>query len=158
MPRQAYGCFSNFSRHEIEMDGKIWKTSEHYYQAQKTTDPTIREIVRNCPTPKEAAQFGRSLPMREDWDEIKYDIMRTIITAKVYQHPNIKELLLSTGEEELVENSPKDYIWGCGRDGSGCNELGKIFMEVRAAFKEPQEWIGDVFNELRKDLNLDEWP
>ncbi len=30
-----YGGFSNFSAHSIELDGKHWATTEHYYQAQK---------------------------------------------------------------------------------------------------------------------------
>lgn len=30
-----YGCFSNFSAHPIAVGGKVWPTSEHYFQAQK---------------------------------------------------------------------------------------------------------------------------
>jgi len=39
--------------------------------------------------------------------------------------------LLSTGDAEIVENSPIDYYWGCGANGSGKNRLGIILMEVR---------------------------
>jgi predicted NAD-dependent protein-ADP-ribosyltransferase YbiA (DUF1768 family) len=31
----------------------------------------------------------------------------------------------------IVENSPFDDYWGCGKDGSGQNKLGQILMEVR---------------------------
>jgi ribA/ribD-fused uncharacterized protein len=48
--------------------------------------------------------------------------------------------LLSTGNQLIVENSPVDYYWGCGADGSGKNMLGKILMEVREILrKEEQE-------------------
>ncbi len=36
--KDKYGEFSNFSRHGIEQDGKWWKTTEHYFQAQKFID------------------------------------------------------------------------------------------------------------------------
>ena len=39
--------------------------------------------------------------------------------------------LLSTGERKLIEDSPVDYYWGCGEDGSGVNMLGKLLMELR---------------------------
>ena len=44
-------------------------------------------------------------------------------------------MLLATGEEELIENAPGDYYWGCGRTGTGLNMLGKILMEVRNALR-----------------------
>ena len=30
-----YGCFSNFSPHTFNLEGKVWITSEHYFQSQK---------------------------------------------------------------------------------------------------------------------------
>jgi ribA/ribD-fused uncharacterized protein len=50
-------------------------------------------------------------------------------------HREIREVLLSTGDEELVENAPSDYYWGCGKDGSGLNRLGQILMAVRAELR-----------------------
>ena len=42
-----------------------------------------------------------------------------------------KEMLLSTGEEELIEgNTWNDRFWGVC-DGMGENNLGKILMAVR---------------------------
>jgi predicted NAD-dependent protein-ADP-ribosyltransferase YbiA (DUF1768 family) len=40
-------------------------------------------------------------------------------------------LLLSTGNATLIEDSPMDFYWGCGSDGTGKNMLGKILMEYR---------------------------
>ncbi len=51
--------------------------------------------------------------------------------CKFQTHRDIRDILLSTGNAEIVENSPIDFYWGCGADGSGKNMLGKILMEVR---------------------------
>ena len=111
-----YGCFSNFSPYEVEIDGITYQTSEHYYQAMKTLDETAREEIRNAPSPKIARQLGRKALLREDFDGVKNDIMRTVLKAKFTQHPNLHEILLDTGEEELIEQAPWDSYWGGGPD------------------------------------------
>lgn len=131
--KEKYGEFSNFSKHGIELDGKWWSTIEHYYQAQKFSDENYREKIRNTSSPKIAATMGRSreMPIRKDWEEVKDDVMRKAVLKKFQTHQELTELLLATGNEEIVENSPYDYHWGCGVDGSGKNALGKILQEVR---------------------------
>ncbi len=57
--------------------------------------------------------------------------MRQGVLQKFKTHTDIYEILLSTGDELIVENAPKDYYWGCGADGSGKNKLGLILIEVR---------------------------
>ena len=132
---KPYGCFSNFSRHGFELDGFWWVTSEHYFQAQKfvDTDRLWADKIREVKTPKDAAKMGRSRshPLRSDWEEVKDEIMKQAVLQKFQTHGDIREVLLSTGEMLIVENSPIDYYWGCGKDGSGKNRLGEILMEVR---------------------------
>jgi ribA/ribD-fused uncharacterized protein len=131
--QEPYGCFANFSRHGFELDGKYWKTSEHYFQAQKFVGTPFEEQVRLVETPKEAAIIGRdrNLPLRKDWEQIKDDVMRKAVLKKIEIHEMIKLVLLETGDEEIIEDSPVDYYWGCGANGSGKNMLGKILMEIR---------------------------
>jgi ribA/ribD-fused uncharacterized protein len=133
-----FGCFSNFSRHGFELDGKYWSTSEHYFQAQKFAGTEQELHVARAKTPKEAAQRGRnrSFPLRSDWETIKDDVMRRAVLKKFETHEEIREILLGTGDEELVENAPGDFYWGCGADGTGQNKLGKLLMEVRATLRE----------------------
>jgi len=130
--REQYGCFSNFSPHGFELDG-WWHTSEHYFQAQKFIGTPYVAHIRQLKTPKEAATMGRNrkLPLRPDWEQVKDDIMRQGVQRKFETHPDIRDILLSTGNELIVENSPTDYYWGCGADGSGKNMLGQILVEVR---------------------------
>lgn len=131
--REDYGCFSNFSSHGFELDNLYWHTSEHYFQAQKFIGTPHLEAIRLVKTPKDAAKMGRERkrPLRVDWEIVKDDVMRKAVLAKFKTHTNIREILFSTGDEEIVENAPGDYYWGCGADGSGKNMLGKILMEVR---------------------------
>ncbi len=127
-----YGCFSNFSRHGFELDGLYWMTSEHYFQAQKFPNTPHLEEIRLAKTPKQAAIMGRDrrLPLRPDWEQVKDDVMRSAVLRKFQTHADIREILVSTGDEELVENAPGDYYWGW-KDGTGRNMLGIILMEVR---------------------------
>jgi ribA/ribD-fused uncharacterized protein len=135
--RDAYGCFSNFSPHVIELKDKRWPTSEHYFQAQKYAGTEHEELVRLAKTPKQAAEIGRdrSRPLRQDWEQVKDDIMREAVRQKFLTHLDIQRVLLDTGEEELIEATTNDYYWGCGTNKTGRNMLGKILMEIRAEIR-----------------------
>lgn len=135
--REQYGCFSNFSPHGFVLDELYWSTSEHYFQARKFIGTPYLEKLRLVKTPKEAANMGRqrTLPLRSDWEDVKDNIMRKAVFSKFSTNKDIQGILLSTGNEKLVENSPIDYYWGCGADGSGKNMLGIVLMEIRQQLK-----------------------
>lgn len=135
---EPYGCFSNFSAHPFELDGALWPTSEHYFQAQKFAGTEHVEVVRLAPTPMQAANMGRERerPLRTDWEAVKDDVMRRAVLAKFSQHADIREILLATGDEELIENTTNDYYWGRGTKGNGKNMLGIILMEVREQLRQ----------------------
>lgn len=133
---EPYGCFSNFSPHGIEIRGTYWSTVEHYYQAQKfvgSVDAAIIPIIYAAETPEQAAALGRcsTRKLRSDWDVVKTEVMKEAVLKKFLTHAEIRETLLATGDNLLVENSPNDYFWGCGADKTGENCLGKILMSVR---------------------------
>lgn len=133
-----YSCFSNFSPHGFELDGLWWPTNEHYFQAQKFPNHPWGDQIRKAKTPKEAKKMGRDqrYSLRLDWEEVKDEIMKRGVSRKFETHAAIREILLSTRDELLVENSPIDYYWGCGADGTGKNRLGEILMIVRSELKE----------------------
>jgi ribA/ribD-fused uncharacterized protein len=159
--REAYGCLSNFSKHSIIVDGKMYSTTEHYYQSKKFEDPVYQEIIRTLKTPREAKDIasgdkpylvdGIETPMpklRSDWESVKYGIMKDALRHKVQQNPEVRKTLLETGSEEIAEDTPYDYIWGIGVDGSGKNLLGKAWMEIRDELRNGGEaskkWEGSV--------------
>lgn len=128
-----YGCFSNFSPHPITIDGKEWKTSEHYFQAMKFLDPKLQQRACDIKSPMDVALFGRdrSLPLRPDWDEVKDDIMRRAVLEKVIQNKFVFDQLLSTQNLEIIEHTKNDAYWADNGDGTGKNMLGIILIETR---------------------------
>jgi ribA/ribD-fused uncharacterized protein len=138
---EKYGCFSNFSKHPIFLDGQHWKTSEHYFQAQKFENKKDRLDVQRAKTPGEAARIGRdrNRELKSDWEEIKDDVMRKAVRAKIMQHPQVKETLLSTNDAIIIEHTKNDSYWADGGDGSGKNMLGKILMEIRDELTKPRQ-------------------
>ena len=133
----AYGEFSNFSPHPIELKRRRWPTAEHYFQAQKFMGTEHEEAIRRLNSPMIAARMGRNraLPLRADWEAVKDDVMREALRAKFTQHPELKSLLLSTSSAELVEHTRNDRYWADGGDGSGKNRLGQLLMELRDELK-----------------------
>ena len=136
-----YGCFSNFSPHFIYYGDLYWPTVEHYYQAQKfsgSPERELMEIIRQAKTPEEAAATGRDpqRKVRSDWEAVKKQVMWTGVWTKFSTHKDIQAILLATDEESIVEDSPNDYFWGCGKDNTGLNQLGKILMAVRAKIRQ----------------------
>lgn len=130
---EKFGEFSNFSNFPIVIQGMLWKTSEHFFQANKFLDTETYIKVMDAESPLIAASIGRnrSNKLRKDWELVKVSIMQTCVLEKFSQHKCLKELLLSTGEQIIIEASPYDYYWGEGADGTGKNMLGKILMETR---------------------------
>ena len=128
-----FGCFSNFAPYPVQMAGQVWPTSEHYFQAQKFQEVEHQEKIRQTRSPMIAARMGRDRkkPLRGDWESVKVGIMRDVVRAKFTQHDDLRKILLSTGNAQLVEHTKNDSYWGDGGDGSGQNVLGRILMEVR---------------------------
>ncbi len=146
--RQRFGYMSNFHPAPIRIDGEVWPTTEHYYQAQKSPDLAYRQAIRSAATPGEAKRLAatpgpelphdsaswfvrhNSLP-RPDWADVKLAVMREAVLAKFTQNTELGDALRATGSADLVEDSPSDSFWGMGRDGAGQNWLGRVLMEVR---------------------------
>ncbi len=135
---KPYGCFSNFSPHSIELDDQWWPTTEHYFQAQKFADTPYAELIRMAERPCRAAERGRDrrYPLRQNWEGVKDEIMFKAVLRKFETHEDIREILLGTGDEEIVERTTHDYYWGCGTEGSGKNMLGQILVRVREILRE----------------------
>ena len=136
--KEPYGEFSNFSDFGfLDEDGVYWPTSEHYFQAQKFASKQLREKIRLYHSPLDAALEGRKSnnPLRDDWEQVKDDIMLYAVYQKFSQNSVLKDLLLSTNDLEIVEHTVNDSYWGDGGDGSGKNMLGQILMRVRLMLK-----------------------
>lgn len=80
----------------------------------------------------------RQVSIRKDWDVVRDNVMRRIVYMKFAQNPNLKKLILETGDKLLFEHTHRDAYWGDGHPrgdasihGNGKNMLGRILEEVR---------------------------
>jgi ribA/ribD-fused uncharacterized protein len=102
-----------------------------------------RELISKIESPAQVKNFGKKLSLRKDWEEVKYHIMLWGVREK-FKNDDLRDLLLSTGDEELIEgNSWHDNFFGvckCGSCyGKGQNNLGKILMKVREELRGVQK-------------------
>jgi len=108
---------------------------ENAYQAAKFIDKSM-QIKFSQITPFEAVKFWEdNHSYREDWHEIKLEIMKNLVTQKFTHNPELSRMLVSTGDAILEEgNDWGDIYWGIC-DGIGENNLGKILMNIREKLK-----------------------
>jgi len=130
-----YGFLNNFKKARMYLWGKWWNNVETPYQAAKCVSEEEKELFYKVATPREARDLGQKVKMRSDWDQVKDNVMYECCLAKFLQHPDLRAQLMATGDEELVEDSPIDSYWGCGKDGNGRNQLGKTLMRIREELK-----------------------
>lgn len=132
-----HGFLANFSPHPVTIKGTQWPTAEHYYQAQKHAGTPLEDEVRLASTPLQAKVLAsdKARPPRPDWEQVREAVMRAVVRAKFTQHAELREALIATGEEELIEKSDDPY-WGSGADGKGLNLLGRILMDVRQSLRD----------------------
>lgn len=140
--RGEYLFLSNFF---IESNGL---SNEHHFQAAKTQDVEAQTLILRATTPKEAkrlaqakgmqelsAKLGREISLREDWDEVRLEVMRDLLKRK-FSDPTLRQKLLQTKNANLIEgNFWHDTFWGvcnCSRHlGQGDNHLGELLMQLR---------------------------
>lgn len=133
---------SNFYECYVSFEGLTYRSVEHAYVAAKTTDPILRLGIQGIDTAGKVKQFGRTIEIRHDWDNVKLAVMETLLREKFAQN-YFKNLLLKTDLQELVEgNSWHDRFWGVCRCGTcnnkGENNLGKLLMKIRTELQEPR--------------------
>ena len=130
-----YYQLTNFYLAAILLAGKIWPTSEHYYQAAKFTDMELQKQIREKDYPRQALELAHQNKdkVRSDWNNINLGMMAQAVYQKFLQHEDLKKLLIDTGNNVLIEDAQeKDKFYGAGPDYKGQNYLGRILMAVRA--------------------------
>jgi len=134
----ALDPLASYSRHGFDLDDEHWPSVEHYYQAMKFEDESIRTQIRDAGRPEAAQKLAKKhrRRIRSDWKRIRDTIMTRGVYIKCRTHPDAAEALLATGDEKILENSQYDYYWGCGRDGRGENAYGRVLMEVRSKLRD----------------------
>lgn len=153
----------------IVFEGRKYISTEHLFQAMKyiiqpqteALSSYISEIAK-CSSPYKSKILGgmthshrkwaqelsqiitthqnQGVKIHPNWNNIRRDAMRLILWVKFETNPKCRRVLTSSHfDSELIESSPYDSYWGCGRDGKGMNWLGRTLMEIREAIRQGLE-------------------
>lgn len=130
--KDEYYFLSNYYPCKVIYNNMRYMNNEAAFHAQKDPNRVIEFIFLN---PSNAKKLGRQVQLREDWEEVKDNIMYEINKAKFTQHKDLADKLLATGNQILIEgNTWKDTYWGM-YNGYGKNKLGEILMRIREELK-----------------------
>lgn len=125
--------FSNMRRFDepLTYQGVNYWTSENFFQAMKTKDLGIREQIALM-NPYKSKTFARTVDLREDWQEIKINVMRYALRHKFSEHTRWGRFLKESKEELIEFNNWGDEFWGVDIfSENGANHLGKLLTEIR---------------------------
>jgi ribA/ribD-fused uncharacterized protein len=122
------------SPHPFQLDGYLWPTIEHYYQAFKFDDSDYQMKILAAETAAQAKNLGNALLKRKraDFKQVRTTLITRAAYTQAKTYKSISDRILETGSEKLVENSQFDYYWGCGRDHRGDNHYGQTMMKIRS--------------------------
>lgn len=134
-----YYFLSNFYEAPVIWNGITYQNNEAAFQSAKIL--SSRECFADL-DPSSAKKLGRKVQLRNDWEDVKDEVMYEICKAKFSQNSGLKRRLLETDNEYLEEGTTgwHDNIWGnCScekcKNIPGENRLGKILMRVREELK-----------------------
>ena len=140
-----YACRTNFKRTEsIETE---FPTSEHAYQAAKAVYMEDADRIAEADTPDQAKRRAHQITCREDWDQVKDEIMLQVVRSK-FKNPEMRRRLMITAIEGYdgfcEDNYWHDNYWGnctCEKckDIPGQNKLGLILEKVRQEIIDGEE-------------------
>ena len=143
---------------------KPWKTTEHYFQAQKfISDKSLQDQIRNIRAPTAVIKIAgkNSQKTQSAWrTSAKQQVMLDALIAKFTQDEVSKTGIMKTKNNLLIENpnqeNHSDPYWGIssGRIPSsipnqpdhliynyqGLNMLGQMLMYVRAVILNKKPW------------------
>uniref|UniRef100_A0A7S1ISA0 NADAR domain-containing protein n=1 Tax=Eutreptiella gymnastica TaxID=73025 RepID=A0A7S1ISA0_9EUGL len=127
-----YGVFHSYTLYGVFIDGKDYPTLEHYYQAMKFTGTGLSEQIRMAPSPAAAVQMANhsTHAVRGDWEGVKYDCIERGIYAKFTQHPELRDILMSTGHSRLNERRRVSDSWDRITPESLCETLSKVRRQL----------------------------
>lgn len=144
--KDPLGDFSNFAvGMPIKIHGFEIQSSEHLYQAMRFPHlPDVQFQILDADSPKTCKTVAREHEgsSRNDWDEIRVDVMRWVLARKILANTKRMENVFKLSKDlPIVEFSKADSFWGAGPewDGSeilkGRNILGCLLAELRKEFR-----------------------
>lgn len=150
---ECFGGLSNMAGgYPLSINSVRILTSEALYQACRFPHlPDVQKLIIGQASPMTAKM--KSKPYRKDsradWDMVRVSIMHWCLRVKLVQHwEKFSGLLLSTGDQPIVEESYRDPFWGAkpidAETLQGANILGRLLVELREQLRDPEAhmlWI-----------------
>lgn len=131
--RGEYAWLSNYADCKITIKGIEYQSVENAYMACKNSSPEWKEFCRTK-SAAEAKRESKKILLRDNWDEVKLDVMLYCLRQKFAQEP-YRTKLIETGQQNIIEgNYWNDTYWGVDlkQDPNwGENHLGRIIMKIR---------------------------
>ena len=134
-----------------DKDGVVYNSAEQYMMAQKAllfNDDIYSEIMVEEDM-QSIKNLGKKVKNFQQiiWDEKKEDVVYDANYLKFSQNESLKEYLLSTCRDTIIEANPNDIIWAtglCSTDKNLCN---------------PSKWRGEnllglILEKVRDELRL----
>lgn len=142
-----HGPLSQWYSSPFTINGRTYLTAEHWMMAEKArmfNDTLAEEEIFLTVKPSEAKKIGRNVRNYNDekWASERYDVVVRGNIYKFSQNEKLQDILMDTGDQILVEASPRDTIWGIGlvaeepdaldpNKWKGQNLLGFALMDAR---------------------------
>ncbi|KAL5487586.1 hypothetical protein ACEPAI_5694 [Sanghuangporus weigelae] len=131
----GYGGLTHLSPHQVVYKRKLYPTAAHLFEAHRFLDfrNDIAARVRKAVTLADLEAVLRTVQefTRPDWEEVLLDMMEDALYHKIVQHEDLCEILLGSGNAELIYADPTDPFWGEGAHDEGANELGRALIRIR---------------------------
>ena len=145
------GWPSQWHPSSFTVDEVAYTCAEQFMMAEKARlfgdTATLARILATA-SPREQKALGRKVTPFDAsrWDAACREVVYRGNVAKFTQNADLRDLLLATGDDTIVEASPLDRVWGIGlaeddpraSDPSqwrGKNWLGEALMQVRATLR-----------------------
>jgi len=145
------GPFSQWYPSLFEVEGIKYNCTEQYMMVKKAGlfgDENAQLKIMASDDPREQKRIGRTVEnfVPERWNVVAKDIVFRANMAKFTQNPECFAYMMNIGDQEIVEASPEDTIWGIGLSADdpdaydktkwkGTNWLGEVLMMVRDVLK-----------------------
>jgi ribA/ribD-fused uncharacterized protein len=149
--RLGDSCFSQWWPCEFVLGGQRFTSAEQFMMSEKARlfgDDEVRAQILAIDDPATVKKLGRGVSGFDDavWQSARFELVTRGNVAKFGQNPELRDYLLATADDILVEASPTDTIWGIGLGAEnpsandptawrGLNLLGFALIQARALLR-----------------------
>jgi ribA/ribD-fused uncharacterized protein len=148
----ASSPLSNHHPSPMIVQGVEYSTNEQYYfhqKCKKFNDMELAAKVMKCHDPGKLKSIVRNIKNFDQkvWANCQKDIMKAGLQQKFQQNEHLKEFLIRTGDNTLIEASPRDTYWG-----SGHSLWDNRIWDTRKWTQQAKNTLGNLLMEVRRDL------